>query len=113
MQIKSSLYSLVFTSEISILSKITKINFPLRITETKQKEFSFEFAVVPPIAYARSRMLVLMLMSMLMSHASVDLYVLSFVLSCAYAYVAGENQAYQVYKFLHTHNFFCVFFVNY
>ena len=38
-------------------------------------------------------MLVLMLMSMLMSHASVDLFVLSFVLPCAYAYVASENQA--------------------
>ena len=36
---------------------------------------------------------VLMLMSMLMSHASVDLFVLSFVLPCAYAYVASENQA--------------------
>ena len=38
-------------------------------------------------------MLVLMLMSMLMSHASVDLFVLCFVLPCAYAYVASENQA--------------------
>ena len=38
-------------------------------------------------------MRVLMLMSMLMSHASVDLFVLSFVLPCAYAYVASENQA--------------------
>ena len=40
-------------------------------------------------------MLVLMLMSMLMSHASVDLFVLSFVLPCAYAYayIANENQA--------------------
>ena len=38
-------------------------------------------------------MLVLMLMSMLMSHASVDLFVLSLVLLCAYAYVASENQA--------------------
>ena len=41
-------------------------------------------------------MLVLMLMSMLMSHASVDLFVLSFVLPCAYAYVASENQALEV-----------------
>ena len=32
-------------------------------------------------------MFVLMLMSMLMSHASVGFFVLSFVLSCAYAYV--------------------------
>ena len=40
-------------------------------------------------------MLVLMLMPMFMSHASVDLLVLSFVLPCAYgyAYVASENQA--------------------
>ena len=29
----------------------------------------------------------------LMSHASVDLLVLPFVLPCAYAYVASENQA--------------------
>ena len=28
-----------------------------------------------------------------MSHASVDLFVLSFVLPCAYAYVTSENQA--------------------
>ena len=38
-------------------------------------------------------MLVLMLMSMLMSYASVGFFVLSFVLSCAYAYVTGEDQA--------------------
>ena len=38
-------------------------------------------------------MLVLMLMSMLMSYASVDFFVLSFVLSCAYAYVTSEDQA--------------------
>ena len=38
-------------------------------------------------------MLVLMLMSKLMSHASVDFFVSSFVLPCAYAYVASENQA--------------------
>ena len=37
-------------------------------------------------------MLVLMLMSMLMSRASVDFFVLSFVLPCAYAYVASENK---------------------
>ena len=34
-----------------------------------------------------------MLMSMLMSHASEVFFVLSFVLPCAYAYVATENQA--------------------
>ena len=38
-------------------------------------------------------MLVLMLMSILMSHASVGLFVLSFVLPRAYAYVASENQS--------------------
>ena len=38
-------------------------------------------------------MLVLMLMSMLMSHTSVDFFVLSFVLPRAYAYVISENQA--------------------
>ena len=38
-------------------------------------------------------MLVLMLMSMLMSYASVDFFVLSFVLSCANAYVTSEDQA--------------------
>ena len=42
-------------------------------------------------------MLVLMLMPMLMSHASVDSFVLSFVLPCAYAYVASENQALRLY----------------
>ena len=41
----------------------------------------------------RSLMLVLTLISMLMSHASVVFFVLSFVLPCAYAYVASENQA--------------------
>ena len=35
----------------------------------------------------------LVLMSMLMSHASVDLFALPFVLPCAYAYVARENPA--------------------
>ena len=39
-------------------------------------------------------MLVLMLVSMLMSYASVDFFVLSFVLSCAYAYyVTSEDKA--------------------
>ena len=40
-------------------------------------------------------MLVLMLMSMLMSHALVNFFVLSFVFPCAYAYVASENQTLQ------------------
>ena len=35
----------------------------------------------------------LVLMSMLLSHASVDIFVLSFVLHCSYAYVASEDQA--------------------
>ena len=34
-----------------------------------------------------------MLVLVLMWHASVDLFVLSFVLPCAYAYVDSENQA--------------------
>ena len=33
-------------------------------------------------------------MSMLMSHALLDFFVLCFVLPFAYAYVASENQAY-------------------
>ena len=37
-------------------------------------------------------MLVLMLKLMLMSYDSVDFFVLSFVLSCAYAYVTSEEQ---------------------
>ena len=45
------------------------------------------------MAYARSLMLVHM--SMFMSYSSVDLFVLSFVLPCAYAYVASEDQAVQ------------------
>ena len=32
-------------------------------------------------------------MSILMSQVSVDLFVFSFVLPCAYAYVASEDQA--------------------
>ena len=45
-------------------------------------------------AYARSLMLVLMLM--FMSHASVNLFVLSFVLSCACAYVASKKPGYSL-----------------
>ena len=37
--------------------------------------------------------LVLSLCRCLMSHVSVDFFVLSFVLPCAYAYVASEDQA--------------------
>ena len=81
---------MVFTSDISI-SKITKDKFSCEVYEDKAERICFCYA----IAYARSLMLVLMLMPMLMSHASVDLLVLSFVLPCAYgyAYVASENQA--------------------
>ena len=39
------------------------------------------------------RLYLCLYMLMLMSHASVDLFVLSFVLPRAYAYVASENQA--------------------
>ena len=43
-------------------------------------------------------MLVLMFMSLLVPHASVDIFVLSFVLPSAYAwvYVASENQALEI-----------------
>ena len=68
---------------------MTKDKFSSEVYEDKAGRTCFCSA----IAYARSLMLVLMLMSMLMSHASVDLFVLSFVLPCAYAYVASENQA--------------------
>ena len=80
--------SQVFTSDISV-SKITKDKFSSEVYEDKAERIFFCSA----IAYARSLTLVLMLMSMLMSHASVDVFVLSFVLPCAYAYVASENQA--------------------
>ena len=43
-------------------------------------------------------MLVLMLMWMLVSYASVDFFALSFVLSCAYAYVTSEDQALSSYQ---------------
>ena len=43
-------------------------------------------------------MLVIMLMTMLMSHASMDFFVLFFVVPCAYAYVASENQAQGAYQ---------------
>ena len=45
----------------------------------------------------------LVLMSMLMSYTSVDFFVLSFVLPCAYAYVTSENQAKSIK----------IFFLNY
>ena len=41
-------------------------------------------------------LVVLYLCSMLMSHASVNFFVLSFVLPCAYAYAASEDQALQI-----------------
>ena len=50
------------------------------------------------MAYARSLILVFMLMSMLMSYASVDFFVFSFVLFCAYAYVTSEDQAFTTVK---------------
>ena len=37
-----------------------------------------------------------MLMSMLMSHDSVDFFVLSFILPCVYAYVASETRLYSL-----------------
>ena len=65
---------MVFTSEISI-SKITKDKFSSEVYEDKAGRIFFCSA----IAYARSLMLVLMLILMLMSHASVDFFVLSFL----------------------------------
>ena len=66
--------SLVLTSDIS-LSKITKGNFPLWITKTKQEIIAFEFAFV------------CVFMSMLMSQAFMDFFVSSFVL----LYVASDD----------------------
>ena len=62
-------------------------------------------------------MLVLMLMPMLMSHASVDLPVLPFVLPCAYgyAYVAKYINIYgyaYVYKYMLLGNISCKFFTG-
>ena len=72
---------------------MTKDKFSSEVYEDKAGRIFFSICFCSAIAYARSLMLVLMLMSMLMSHAPVDLFVLSFVLPCAYAYVASENQA--------------------
>ena len=55
-------------------------------------------------------MLVLVFMSMLISYASVDFFVLSFVLSCAYAYVTSDagqitevySELFGSYRFLRT-----------
>ena len=58
-------------------------------------------------------MLVLMLMSMLMSYASVDFFVLSFVLSCAYAYVTSEDQALQVPLLSGSSTWVAVFFIQF
>ena len=58
-------------------------------------------------------MVVLMLMSMLMSYASVDFFVLSFVLSCAYAYVTSEDQAYVAHFTAFLCSVFCFSFTLY
>ena len=72
---------------------MTKDKFSSEVYEDKAGRIFFSTCFCSAIAYARSLMPVLVLMSMLMSHASVDLFVLTFVLPCAYAYVASENQA--------------------
>ena len=85
----STVYSLVFTSDISI-RKITKSNYPSEVYEDKAGRIFFCSAV----AYGHSIVLILMLMSMVMSIAhfiAFHFFVLSFVL--AYAYVASENHA--------------------
>ena len=54
--------SLVFTSDISISTQTSqKINFPLRFTKTKQKNFLLNLHFVD-IAYTHNLMLVLMSM---------------------------------------------------
>ena len=72
------------------IGKKQSINVCLRILKTKKKEFSFKLSFSSTTAYARSLMLVLI--SMLMSHTSLHFFVLSFVLACVYAYVASGGQ---------------------
>ena len=64
----------------NLATSLTKGKFSSEIYEDEAERICFCSA----IAYARSLMLVLMLMPMLMSHTSVDLPVLPFVLPCAY-----------------------------
>ena len=59
-------------------------------------------------------MLVLMLVSMLVSYASVDFFVLSFVLSCAYAYyVTSEDKALLILYCVLSHDLFSVYVWEY
>ena len=59
-------------------------------------------------------MLVLMRMSMLMSYTSVDFFVLSFVLSCAYAYyVTSEDHALLILYCVLSHDLFSVYLWEY
>ena len=54
-----------------------------------------------------------MLILMLMSYASVDLFVLSFVLSCAYAYVISEDQTLLIVYCVLSHDLFSVYLREY
>ena len=59
-------------------------------------------------------MLMLVLMSMLMSFTSVDFFVLSFVLSCVYAYyVTSEDQALLILYCVLSHDLFSVYLWEY
>ena len=62
-------------SSISITNITKDIAFPTRLTKTKQKEFYFEFSFVLPLLVIYSLMIILM--SMLMSHTSQQFLVLS------------------------------------
>ena len=69
---------------------MTKDKFSSEVYEDKAERIFFWICFCSAIAYARNVMIVL---NMLTPQASVDFFVLSFVLPCAYAYVARENQA--------------------
>ena len=88
--VHATILRLLLTSDIN-LSKKTQDNFSLEVYEDKAERNFFRNCFYYAIAYARSFMRVLM--SMVISHTSLLLYVLSFVLACAY--VASENQPYR------------------
>ena len=90
--VHATILRLLLTSDIN-LSKKTQDNFSLEVYEDKAERNFFRNCFYYAIAYARSLMRALM--SMVISHTSLLLYVLSFVLACACAYVASENQPYR------------------
>ena len=78
--------NLVFTSNICI-NKITKDKFSSGVYKDKADRILLRiYKDKADTAYTRN-------LACRMSHASVDFFVLSFVLPCAYAYVASEDQA--------------------